>query len=503
MANLPHLVFNTNEVKNIEKDYARSHNNSCYDLMEKAGLCVFNCILKQKSDIKNVWIFAGKGNNGGDGYVVARLLKQKGINVSVFAIGLPHETSDAMRAYMLYKSEGGLVHTSLPQTTAQSPCVIVDALLGTGLKNAPHAPFDEWILFINKVNCLKISIDIPSGVNSDTGDVLGDCIKADFTVCMIGLKPGLLTNYAVDYVGKIIVENLNIDTQKYYKALDYIDGAPYLPILNREYVSIIEDLPYRMKSANKGDSGKVLIIGGSYGMGGAAKICGIGALRAGSGLVKVATDERNFSALNASYAELMTLDFNDLDKVSDAIKWADVIAIGPGLSQSVEARDLLYLLKDYKDYVVMDADALNILASLDENIIQKKIITPHPGEAARLLHTSVENINRDRFESAYRLWQKFGGVVLLKGPGTIVCDGKHLTIINEGSQALASGGMGDLLTGIIAAFLASGMSPNQAVVTAACVHGKAGSLAGLENGPIGVLASDLGPYIKKLVNAKY
>lgn len=498
--NLPHLIFNSAEVYSMEHDYAKSHGGSSFMLMERAGEAVFRKILEIKPDVKTVFIFAGSGNNGGDGYIVARLLLERGIDVSLFATSPARANSEAETAYKRYLAAGGRVYTSLPSESANAD-IVVDALLGTGLKSDIRAPYDRFIEFINKLNAIKISIDVPSGLNADTGVVSSDCVIADYTLCMLALKTGLFTADAVDYTGEVSYESLSFDTLPYYKKLSADEGGPYLPCLNRYYENIIEDLPLRLKSANKGDCGKILIIAGAFGMGGASILCGIGALRGGGGLIKIATDARNFSAINAYAPELMTVDFDNASELGKALSWADVVAIGPGLTQNERATYLFDMVTKFDKCVVYDADALNLMAATKNfNFLQKKILTPHPGEAARLLNTTVEKIHTDRFDACYRLWQKYGGVVLLKGAGTIVCDGVHLTLINEGSPAMASGGMGDLLTGLIASLLAQGASLNTAAVVGCCVHGRAGLMCGSDNGVIGTKAGDLALYIRRLVN---
>ncbi len=499
MQQLPQQVFTSAQVRYIERIHAQSHNGHCYDLMENAGKSVYEHIIKRFSHPREVWIFCGRGNNGGDGYVVAQCLIEKGIKHRVFAAGRPHEGSEACIAFEYYQSRGGKVELSLPSSNEVGPDVIVDALLGTGVKSAPHADAAEWILFINNLQGFKVAIDIPSGVISDTGFVPGNCVKADLTVCMLALKPGLITADAVDYTGEICFEDLGVNASLYYSQSQRALGLT-MPYQRIGYEEIKEELPVRVPSSNKGDSGKVLLIAGSFGMGGAAAICGVGALRAGAGLVKIATDPDNVSAINALRPELMTLNMHDEEALSKAIRWADVIAIGPGLGQSSESWAVLQSLDGIRKPVIADADALNLIAQGQELSLERLIITPHPGEAGRLLGMSASEVNQDRFLAAYKLYQHFGGVVLLKGAGTVICDGRKFTIITEGSPAMASGGMGDLLTGMISALLAQGLSLNLAAVCAAVIHGRAGEISAKEEGIIGTLPLDLCPYIRKLVN---
>ncbi len=506
---LPHQVFTTQEIKCIEQEHAATNNGHCYDLMEKAGRAVFEAMRQVNSHPNMVYVLVGKGNNGGDGYITAASLLKHHIPFRIFAVGIPHTDSEAYTAFSYFTQLGGQVEYELPDLVEEahngnSPDIVIDALLGTGLESAPREPFAKWIDFINSTKAYVISVDIPSGVNADTGMVYTDSVMANKTVCMLGLKPGLLTGDAVDYVGEIVVCELGVDVSSFHGTFDAreMDGASYLPIYLSNYEEVIPDLPVRMPSAHKGDAGKVLLIGGAKGYGGAISICGHGALRAGAGLVKVATDKVNVTALNSLRPELMTLDMHNSLALSDAIAWADVIAIGPGFGLEPNNEIILEEVLSADKPTVVDADALNIMARVGLSFCKRAILTPHPGEAARLLGISTERVNADRYHAVYELQQRCGGIVLLKGAGTLICDGKSIIVIQEGSPAMASGGMGDLLTGIIAALRAEGLSQMQATVAGACIHGRAGYLSGEYYGAIGALALDLLPFVRFLVNKR-
>ncbi|MGN1281864.1 MAG: NAD(P)H-hydrate dehydratase [Succinivibrio sp.] len=510
---LPIEVFTSDEIKLIEEDHARNFNGHCFDLMQKAGRAVFDLLVSRFPDAKEVWIFCGKGNNGGDGYIVANLLLEHSIRHRVFATGIPHEDTEARIAYEYYLRQGGCVEADLPNhgqmpsdgvITYTAPDVIVDALLGTGIESAPHGQMTAWIAYINKLGSSTVSIDVPSGVDADTGAVPGICVCADISVCMLGLKSGLLTGDAVDYVGEVVYDPLGLDVKTFYDQFDYATSRYPLPIAHLSYEDIRGELPERFRSCCKSDNGKVLIVAGSSGFGGAAIICGKGALRSGAGLVRVALEKENVQALLSVHPELMTADLNDPDAICRSAQWADVIAVGPGLGKDERACAILAHLDDMSDkYLVYDADALTLLSSYEQNFYhENRIITPHPGEAARLLGCSVDEVNADRYAACYRLWQKYGGVVLLKGAGTIVCNGRSLTVIGEGSPALATGGSGDLLTGIIASLAAQGLSLEMSAIVGACVHAKAGEICARTYGTIGCLPSDVSLYVMELINGR-
>ncbi len=509
MSSLPHHIFSTQEIRVIEQNHAATHKGHCFDLMERAGRTVFEEMRKVNSRPSMVYVLAGKGNNGGDGYIVAAYLMRHHIPFRIFATDKPRENSEAFAACSYFIKLGGKVEYELPDlieeaNNGNSPDIVIDALLGTGLNTEPRETYVEWINFINSTRAYIIAVDVPSGVNANTGHVYHACVTANKTVCMLGLKSGLVTGDAVDYVGEIVCNSLGVDVNYFHGQClsDEKSGASYLPVYLNSYEDIIADLPVRLLSDHKGRAGRLLVIGGSHGYGGSIAICGQGALRAGAGLVKVATAHTNVGSLNAARPELMTVDFEDLDAVAEAIEWTDVIALGPGLGTDEHAIKLLDMVISSEKAMVLDADALNIMSTRELQVLPNSIMTPHPGEAARLLGCSIADINADRYKAVYELQQRCGGTVLLKGAGTLVCDGNKIFIIREGSPTMASGGMGDLLTGIIAALRAEGLTASRATICGAAVHGRAGRLSGDYTGEVGCLACDLLPYVRYLVSKR-
>lgn len=497
-------LYSSAQVKALERDYAAAHGGSCAELMELAGKAAVDELVLRMPLRGTVWIFAGRGNNGGDGYVAARLLAGMGYVVRLFAIGSVHPGTEAEQAAAAFAAAGGEAEFVLPEPEEVEACppdCIIDALLGTGLASAPREPAASWINYINTLPGFKLSIDVPSGINADTGEAPGACIRADRTVCMLALKPGLFTASGPDCAGEVVAAALGLDARACYERYIPFKGEGTLPCFLCHYEDIMPALPVRRPACHKGENGRVLIAGGARGYAGAAMISAMAALRTGAGLIKAAVSQCNITALNARCPEVMSAELDDEEDFARALKWADVAAVGPGLGQSTTALARVQTALNWDRPVVFDADALNLIAEhgLETRSSAERVMTPHPGEAARLLHCSTAEINADRMRSAEKLQQRYGGVVLLKGAGTVICDGSMVVIIDEGSASMASGGMGDALTGVIAALRAQGLPLMQAVVCAAAVHGRAGTKAA-RDGLIGTAATDLLPCIRRLIN---
>lgn len=496
-------LYSSAQVKALEQEHAKAHGGHCYDLMELAGKAAVDELVLRLPMRGSIWIFAGKGNNGGDGYVAGRLLKAMGYQVRLFALGTPRAGTEAEQAAKAYAEAGGLVDYVLPEledAISDPPDCIIDAILGTGLSSAPHEPAASWINYINNVPAFTLAIDVPSGLNADTGVAPGACVIADRSVCMLALKPGLFTDSGPDCAGEVVSAGLGVESRECYARFAAVKGATELPCYLCHYEDIMPALPVRHPSCHKGEAGRVLIAGGAQGYGGAAMISSMAALRSGAGLIKTAVAPCNVTALNARCPEIMSADLTSDEDFAAAAGWTDVLAIGPGLAQNELSRKRVQQAVELKKPVVFDADALNILAEGGIKLTgDEHVLTPHPGEAARLLNMTVSEVNSDRLHSAVLLQKRFGGVVLLKGAGTVITDGKILVIIDEGSASMASGGMGDALTGVIAALRAQGLSLMHAVVCGAAVHGRAGNKAA-RDGLIGTAATDLLPCIRRLVN---
>lgn len=481
---LPQGLWRTEQIRALERNWAAREEQPLYALMARAGaaLCAYATLHWPAS--RNWWIFVGPGNNGGDGYVLARLARQIGIEVVVIAARAPDQLKgDARRAADEWLAAGGRVWLAerLDRAQLPPPDLVIDALLGTGVSTPLSPLLTRIVATINGLAVPVLAVDLPSGLNGDTGRAMGALVRATRTLTFIGIKQGMLTGDGVDAVGELDCDSLGVES---YDA--------FLPAARRiDYPLLCERLPPRQRASHKGSYGKVLLVGGNRGMQGAIVLAARACLRAGAGLVRVC-QHPDHPPVSLYQPELMSL------ATADDEGWASVRVIGPGLGQDEWGRgQIAHYLTDRLP-LVLDADGLNWLAQSPRHQ-DNWVLTPHPGEAARLLGCTVADIEADRFAAVRALQQRYGGVVLLKGAGTLIYDGEQVALCSEGNPGMASGGMGDLLSGIIAALLAQGWSATMASWLGAVIHGEAADLAAAD-GERGMLASDLLPRIRRLVN---
>lgn len=462
-----------------------------YTLMNQAGQAVFDYIRQRWASAHSLCVVCGAGNNAGDGYVVARLALQADWQVRVIAVVDPSRLGGtAQQAFAAFSASGGQTQAfmgSLPPAE-----VMVDALLGIGLARPLGGDFAAVVAALNAQSAPVVAVDIPSGLHADTGQPWGKAVQATATVTFIGLKAGLLTGQARDYCGQIHCASLAIPE------------AIYALVPTDRYAlgqhTLRENLPARRRSAHKGSHGHTLLVGGAPGMSGAMRLAGEAALRTGSGLVTVATHPDHAALLTITRPELMVQAIDSPAQLRSQLQRVDVVAIGPGLGQHAWGRGLLSLVLATELPKVLDADALNLLAQARTQR-EDWILTPHPGEAARLLGCSVAAIEQDREAAARRLQREYGGVIVLKGAGTLVASAHGLGFCLAGNPGMASGGMGDTLTGMIAALLAQGLSLTAAAETAVWVHARAADVAAIQ-GERGLLASDLLAVLRAVINGK-
>ena len=483
---LPHALYRAEQVRALDRTAIDQYGIPGFELMQRAGRAAFGELGRRWPEARRLVVLAGAGNNGGDGYVIARLALEQGWSVRLLALG-DHERlrGEAAQAADAFAASGGRIERfrALPPDAE----LIVDALLGTGLERPVAGDWANAITAINSARAQVLAVDIPSGLHADTGQVLGMAVEADLTVSFIGLKRGMFTGRGPDHCGEVRFDALQVPAALY--------AGQILSARRLDWRKERELLPRRRPTAHKGDCGHVLVVGGAPGMSGAARLAGEAALRAGAGLVTIATHPEHAPWLNLTRPELMVRALTDASALAQVAERADVLAIGPGLGQGAWSDALFEQALALAKPLVVDADALNLLAASPRRQ-DNWILTPHPGEAARLLGCGVADVEQDRFGAVEALQQCFGGVVVLKGAGTLIRGPGHRPtgLCSDGNPGMASAGMGDTLTGIIAALLAqgrrAGLDPEQTATTAVCLHAAAGDSAA-RDGRRGLLASDL------------
>lgn len=459
-------------------------------LMQRAASAVFEFSQLKFSQAHSILVLCGSGNNAGDGYLFACLAREHGLNVTVYSLVDPVVLkNDAEQAYVDWLQAGGELSDELVDDLHGAD-LIVDAIFGTGLQRDVSG---EWLEVIEQVNAIDtpvISIDIPSGLHADTGAVMGAAIKADYTVCLIGLKKGLFTGQARDYCGEIIFNDCQIPHSAY--ALLNEDAQ----LLSGDEISQV--LTPRAPCTHKGQTGHLLIAGGNYGMCGAVILAAQAALRSGVGRVSVVTRAEHVAAIVARQPEIMAYGIED-EIPEELLERVDVIAVGPGLGRDDWGNQLLKQVLYQDHFKVLDADALY---HLPEHAVDLSgaIITPHPGEAAHLLSSTATEIEANRYAAIERLYQEYGAMVVLKGAGSLIYDGKQpVGVCPFGNPGMASGGMGDILTGLIASFIAQGVPYDVACRVAVCLHSQAADDVAAVTAR-GYLASDLLAFIQQRIN---
>lgn len=478
-------------------------------LMENAGNAVFKTIEDTFDDLpqKNIFVFCGKGNNGGDGFVIARLLKENGADPKVFVIGNLDNIKMDARIHFNKLIAAGVEPVFISETfdlPQQGPDLVIDALLGTGARGPLE---NELLKFVEEINRWReecgsyvVAVDIPSGLNGETGRVENIAVKADVTVTMGLPKTGLLFGNGKQFTGRLHIADI---------------GFPESQTLSDKF-ALVEKTDIRKLfkprkyDAYKYDFGKILIIAGSKGMSGAAFLTAKAALRIGAGLVKVAIPKSVAHVIENTLPEAMTLRMEETqdgtftlatkDSLLDYMSWADAVAIGPGISQQAETLELISeLLKNLDRPAVVDADAIIALAGqfeLIRSVPSEIVFTPHLGEFAAFTQTLKDKILLDRVSQLKFFSRKLNKTILLKGSPTVIAGPYEQVFVNStGNPGMATAGSGDVLTGIIAGLLGQGLSSEQAAYAGAYVHGLAGDLAKNEKTEMGLIASDIIDFI--------
>ncbi len=489
---LPDALYRAAQVRELDRRAIEVLGVSGATLMQRAGDAAYRLLRVRWPRARKIAVVCGPGNNGGDGYVVARLALADGCAPVLLHLGDLSAAGDA--AAMRKACEDAGLKSALFDAAQLRGCdVIVDALLGTGLEREVSGPWRTAIETINNAGAPVIAIDVPSGLNADTGRVMGVAVRAQATVSFIGLKPGLFTGDGPSHTGDVFFDDLDVPPAAYK------DVAPAAHRITPDNLHGL--LAPRARSAHKGSFGHVLIVGGDRGMPGAVHLTGEAALRAGAGLVTLATHTSHSATVNAARPELIAFGISGPADLAPLLARARVIAVGPGLQRNGWGEKLFAAALEARRPLVVDADGLYWLAQ--EPVRRDEwVLTPHPGEAASLLGTSSDAIQTDRFAAARAIADKFGGVCVLKGAGTVVCSAGNETfdLCDAGNPGMASAGMGDVLTGVIAALLAQGLTPRDAARLGVWLHASAGDDAAKQGGEIGLVASDLFTPLRGLVN---
>ncbi|EJM60159.1 bifunctional ADP-dependent NAD(P)H-hydrate dehydratase/NAD(P)H-hydrate epimerase [Pseudomonas sp. GM48] len=484
---LPDVLYSAAQVRGLDASLIAAGTKG-FELMQRAARATWRALVRRWPTASELSVLAGHGNNAGDGYLVAALARRAGWTVRVLAVGDPqHLQGDAALAHAEALSEKVDIETWTAQSGLRG--IVLDALLGTGLSGDVREPYASAIAAINASGLPVAAVDIPSGLCADTGRVLGCAVCADLTVTFIGLKLGMFTGDAVNVVGELVFNDLHADPQ-------LLAGAAITAL--RLTAGNLPRPAARAPASHKGRFGHVLLIGGDRGFGGAILLSAQSALRSGAGMVSVATRSEHVPAALARVPEAMVLGTSSANQLMGLLQKVSVLVVGPGLGQAAWGRSLLSAAANAPLPQVWDADALNLLAEEQVSLPEGCVITPHPGEAARLLGMSTAEVQADRPAAALALSKKYTAVVVLKGAGSLIAhpDGR-LALCHQGHPAMASAGLGDVLAGLVGALLAQGMAAFDAACLAVWLHANAGEQLGKLGR--GLAASDLIPAIRQLL----
>ena len=479
-------------MRNVDQQTHKALGISEFDLMCKAGEAALHVLASQWPPAQRILVLCGTGNNGGDGWVLARLAAEAGYDCQVALFGAPSRISGPARLAWNAWRDGALGEhlnaedLSSDRLEADHYDVVVDALTGIGLSGPARDTFIDLVTMVNESSVPVLSLDVPSGSDADTGSVIGGAVQATTTVTFIAHKPGLLTGPALNHVGQLMLADLGAQASVFESC--HADGF-------RISASAARRLPERSLTAHKGVFGHVLVIGGNRGMGGAALLAAGAALRSGAGLVSLATRSEHVTAALTRHPELMVTGLDDAAMLPGLCDDKRVIVIGPGLGQDDWAKQCLEHALSAGVPLVCDADALNVIAANEVTIPPEipLIVTPHPGEASRLAGVTTSEIESDRVTWAKRLAERTAAVVVLKGAGTVIAppsEESPLCICAGGNPGMATGGMGDVLAGLIGALLAQGLTTIEASTLGVAIHARSGDQAWARFG-VGLTASDV------------
>lgn len=483
-------IVNSREMKNYDKNTMEQYHVPSVVLMERAALAVTQVLMAKNIPLDKVLVVCGSGNNGGDGYAVARLLMLSGNSVDVVRVERNAKETEANQLQRkIWEAYGGRVLEKIPEDTEYT--VIIDAVFGVGLSRNVEGIYADVISQMNELSGCKIAVDISSGIASDNGAVLKTAFRADITVTFAFEKIGNRLWPGNEYAGEVITMDIGIDERS------FLGHKPMLVALDD---CDLDRLPIRESHSNKGTFGKLLVIAGSVGMSGAAYLCAKAAYVSGCGLVRIVTPEENRNVLQTQLPEAIITSYNakkqDVTQLVEAIGWADTIVCGPGIGLSDVAKNIVnVVLKNAAVPVLFDADALNIIAQ-DTSMLLKPhtelVVTPHLGEMSRLCKDTVAYIQSHLIEVAEEFARQYNVICVLKDEHTITSVPYHQTYLNlSGNSGMATAGSGDVLSGVIGSFMVQGMSAEDAASLGVYLHGKAGDVMQARCGRRGLMASDL------------
>lgn len=482
-------VVNSGQMKACDHGIIHHYGVPSLVLMERAALCVVSEVENRITGKGAILVVCGSGNNGGDGLVVARLFHLKGYPVSVCFVGKEESATEETKVQLAIVKQYGIPVTDRIFDTDFD--VVIDSIFGIGLSRNIQGSYFDVIRQMNEMSGLKVAVDIPSGINGDTGHVMGIAFKADLTVTFAFAKTGHLLYPGASFTGELFIGEMGIDEH------GFLEDRPSLYTLDE---TDLLQIPSRPADSNKGTFGKVLVIAGAVNMAGAACFSAKAAYRTGAGLVRVLTREENRLILQSLVPEAVLTTYGEADTdlrvVRDCIDWADVIVIGPGLGQSVKAKELVKAVLEYASVpCIVDADAVNILACEKCDLTQyncELILTPHIGEMSRLIKAEIGQIKEDPLTIAGSYARKNDCILVLKDARTITALPTGESYINcSGNSGMATGGSGDVLTGIIAGLYCQGCTVAQSAYTGVYLHGLAGDYMAEQLGEHSLMASDM------------
>tara|TARA_B110000444_G_scaffold249710_1_gene275192 strand:+ start:5185 stop:6705 length:1521 start_codon:yes stop_codon:yes gene_type:complete len=490
-------LFDAKTVSELDRLAGEKGNISPFELMRRAGDGVFAELLDNFGTPDCIHVFCGAGNNGGDGYIIASLAAYEKISVQIYELGNPTRMSDESKRARQQCIDAKVSCAPFDASCILSEGVIVDCLIGTGFQGTLSDEFAVAIECINSSLLPVIAVDIPSGLASDTGAVQDIAVKADLTVTFVAPKQGLFTGRAPALCGDIVYDSLEIPTG----ILSQREPSAELMSVD----DLLEYFPETEADVHKNQRGHCMVIGGDYGAGGASLLAAQACLHVGAGLTSHATKPEHVSASLVRQPEIMACGVVSGQELEPLLDRPTVLVMGPGLGRSSWSEQMLQKAMSMNVPMVVDADALNIIADgrvVTDVLNRSWVMTPHPGEAARLLGASVAEVEADRFTAVRTLQQKYNAVILLKGAGTLICgdQSRPIQVCPYGNSAMATAGMGDILSGVIGALIAQGMDLQTATELGCCIHSKAADMAVDELGHRGLVASDLLAFFRSILN---